>query len=150
MACFQLFSKEEIHLEEQASALEQMKSLTYKSNFFRFSTFKIWGSIKGFHIRFLVTFITSTFNISSFCIALYLSISFLENLQIESGNKTVLRIYGLFQIQAISQLSFFYSLRSMGFMRQFTRWNRTRYPIWANMYDRDTLTYSRNCRWSNV
>ena len=92
MACFQLFSKEEIHLEEQASALEQMKSLTYKSNFFRFSTFKIWGSIKGFHIRFLVTFITSTFNISSFCIALYLSISFLDNLQIESGNTTFLII----------------------------------------------------------
>ena len=31
----QLFSKEEVHLEEQASALEQLKSLTHKKNFFR-------------------------------------------------------------------------------------------------------------------
>ena len=31
----QLFSKEEVHLEEQASALEQIKSLTQKKNFFR-------------------------------------------------------------------------------------------------------------------
>ena len=31
----QLFSKEEVHLEEQASALDQIKSLTQKKNFFR-------------------------------------------------------------------------------------------------------------------
>ena len=34
----QLFSKEEVHLEEQASALEQIKSLTQKKNFFRLVT----------------------------------------------------------------------------------------------------------------
>ena len=46
-----------------------------------------WVWMKSLFCRFLVTFITSTFNISSFCIALYLSISLLENLHVDSGTR---------------------------------------------------------------
>ena len=53
---------------------------------------RVW--MKSSICRFLVTFITSTFNISSFCIALYLSISLLENLHVESGNSCFILICG--------------------------------------------------------
>ena len=96
----QLFSKEEVHLEEQASALEQIKHLTQKKNFFRL-TLVTRICMKCSICRFLVTFITSTFNISSFCIALYLSISLLENLHIESGTSCLILILGNIEAQGI-------------------------------------------------
>ena len=117
----QLFSKEEIHLEEQASALEQLKSLTHKKNFFRL-TLVTRTFINAYFCRFLVTFITSTFNISSFCIALYLSISLLENLHIESGTRCLILILGNIEAQGISPLSSFSFPRYMGSMRPSIRY----------------------------
>ena len=79
----QLFSKEALHLEEQEHALSQIQDTMHRKNFFRWN----WTNSLEDHIlfRFLVTFVTRTFNVSSFCIALYCSMTFLETLQIAPG-----------------------------------------------------------------
>ena len=65
-----LFSKENFHLTEQQSALDQLKDLMIQKNFF----------------RFLVSFIGSSFHISSFCLALYFGVAFADSLNMNSGN----------------------------------------------------------------
>eukprot|EP00092_Neocalanus_flemingeri_P021059 GFUD01022817.1.p1 GENE.GFUD01022817.1~~GFUD01022817.1.p1 ORF type:complete len:634 (-),score=129.21 GFUD01022817.1:347-1978(-) len=81
-----LFSREDLHLEEQSLALHQMKDIMMKKNFFRFT----------------VTFITRSFNIASFCLALYFSMSFMESLRVDSGDLTAFfllfsQIYGVYE-----------------------------------------------------
>ena len=63
-----LFSREEMHLDEQVQALNKKKNLTYASVFY----------------TFLSTFITRSLNIGSFCLALYLTMS-IDSMKIDSG-----------------------------------------------------------------
>ena len=63
-----LFSREDLHLEEQSLALNKMKDTMVTKNFF----------------RFIVVFITRSFNIASFCLALYFSMS-LDSLRVDPG-----------------------------------------------------------------
>ena len=63
-----LFSREDLHLEEQSLALHKMKDTMVTKNFF----------------RFIVVFITRSFNVASFCLALYFSMS-LDSLRVDPG-----------------------------------------------------------------
>ena len=93
-----LFSREDLHQEEQTVALHKMKDTMVVKNLF----------------RFLVIFITRTFNIGSFCLALYFSIS-MDSFKVNSGDLTAFfllfsQIYGVFEsiyhsyLDLISQL----------------------------------------------
>jgi len=81
-----MFSREDLHLEEQSLALHQMKDIMQRKNFF----------------RFIVTFITRSFNIASFCLALYFSVSFMESLRVDPGDLTAFfllfsQLYGVYE-----------------------------------------------------
>merc|ERR1719318_603525 len=80
-----LFSREDLHLEEQSLALHKMKDAMVTKNFF----------------RFIVVFITRSFNIASFCLALYFSMS-LDSLRVDPGDLTAFfllfsQIYGVYE-----------------------------------------------------
>merc|ERR1719499_804710 len=80
-----LFSREDMHLEEQSLALHKMRDTMVTKNFF----------------RFLVTFVERTFNIFSFCLALYFSVS-IDTFRVESGDLTGFfllfsQIYGVYE-----------------------------------------------------
>ena len=67
-----LFSREDLHLEEQVKALNKKKDLTYSTASY----------------TFLSTFILRSLNIGSFCLALYLTMS-VDSMKIETGKLLV-------------------------------------------------------------
>ena len=66
------FSKERMHVTEQNDALDQMSSLAYQKNFF----------------RFLYEFILKSFTTVSFCLSLFLLNSYEERFTIKAGQVT--------------------------------------------------------------
>ena len=86
------FSKEEMHLTEQNDALDQMSSLAYQKNCY----------------RFLYEFILKSLTTASFCLGLFLLNNYEESFTLEAGKITAFFI--LFSITSFESRPLFWIL----------------------------------------